>query len=129
MHLGLKTGPLCSMFYTKLKEPCSFQMAPMLSFLISSGSRKKEPRYVCLSEASASLRLKILMPSGSKKGTQIYFLFPQKSRQTNPLQVPQQGPYREGGPPTGHLAYLSKKPIFQGRSEGAPHEAPSIQPL
>jgi len=28
-------------------------MAPTLSFLISSGSKKKEPRYVCLSEAKA----------------------------------------------------------------------------
>ena len=27
-------------------------MAPILSFLISSGSKKKEPRYVCLSEAN-----------------------------------------------------------------------------
>jgi len=24
MHLGLKTGPLCPVFCTKLKEPCSF---------------------------------------------------------------------------------------------------------
>jgi len=40
-------------------------------------------------------RLKILMASGSKVGIQIYFLFSQKSRQTNPLQVPQQGPYWE----------------------------------
>jgi hypothetical protein len=23
MHLGVKTGPLSRMFYTKLKEPCS----------------------------------------------------------------------------------------------------------
>ena len=29
-------------------------MASILSFLISSGSKKKEPRYVCLSEAKAS---------------------------------------------------------------------------
>jgi len=29
-------------------------MAPILSFLISSGSKKKEPRYVRLSEAKAS---------------------------------------------------------------------------
>jgi hypothetical protein len=103
------------MFYIKLKEPSSFKMAPVLSFLISSGSKRKEPRYVCLSEAKASLRLKILMTSGSKKGTQIYFLFSQKSRQTYLFQVPQQGPYREGGPFTGHLAYLSqlKKPISQ----------------
>ena len=31
-----------------------FQMAPKLRFLISPGSRKKEPRYVCLREARAS---------------------------------------------------------------------------
>jgi hypothetical protein len=31
-----------------------FQMAPILSFLTSSGSKKKEPRYVCLSKAKAS---------------------------------------------------------------------------
>jgi hypothetical protein len=59
-------------------------MALILSFLISSGSKKKEPRNVCPSEAKASFGLKILMTSGSKKGTQIYFLFSQKSRQTNP---------------------------------------------
>jgi len=53
-------------------------------------------------------RLKILMAFGSKKGTQIYFSFPSKSWQTNPLQVPQQGPYGEGGPFTGHFTYLSK---------------------
>ena len=57
MHLGLRTGPLCPMFCTKSEEPCSlskFQMAPILNFLISSGYKKKEPRYVCLSEAKAS---------------------------------------------------------------------------
>ena len=31
-----------------------FQMAPMPSSVISSGSKKKEPRYACLSEAKAS---------------------------------------------------------------------------
>ena len=57
MHLGLRTGPLCPMFCTKSEEPCSlskFQMAPILSFLISSGYKKKEPRYVCLFEAKSS---------------------------------------------------------------------------
>ena len=57
-------------------------------------------------------RLKILMASGSKKGTQIFFIFSQKSRQTNPLQVPQQGPYEERGPCTRHFAYL-KNLIFR----------------
>jgi len=28
MHLGLKTGPLCPMFCTKLEEPCSFSKVP-----------------------------------------------------------------------------------------------------
>jgi hypothetical protein len=57
MHLGLRTCPLCPMFCTKLEEPCSFskfRMAPTFSFLISSGSKKKEPRYECLSEARGS---------------------------------------------------------------------------
>jgi len=58
MHPGLKTGPSCCMFYTKLKEPCSLSKVPdgpyTESFLISSRSKKKEPRCVCLSEAKAS---------------------------------------------------------------------------
>ena len=28
MHLGLRTGPLCPMFCTKLQEPCSFTKVP-----------------------------------------------------------------------------------------------------
>ena len=28
MHLGLKTGPLCPIFCTKLKEPYSFNKVP-----------------------------------------------------------------------------------------------------
>ena len=31
-----------------------FQMAPRLILLMSSGSKKKEPRYTCQSEANAS---------------------------------------------------------------------------
>jgi len=61
MHLGLKTGPLCPLFCTKLKEPCSFskvpddplqfmgavtplkfQTTPRLILLMSSGSKKEE---------------------------------------------------------------------------------------
>ena len=52
LHLGLKTGSFCPLFCTKLEEPCSF--SKYLSFLISSGSKKNEPRYVCLSEAKVS---------------------------------------------------------------------------
>ena len=28
MHLGLRTGPLCPIFCTKLEEPCSFSKVP-----------------------------------------------------------------------------------------------------
>jgi len=50
------TGPLCPISnqgspVTLLK----FQMAPNPKILTSSGSKKKEPRYACLSEAKASL--------------------------------------------------------------------------
>jgi hypothetical protein len=56
MHLGLKLmGPLCpiSIHGSPVTLP-QFQMAPRLIFLLSSGSKKKEPRYSCLSEAKAS---------------------------------------------------------------------------
>ena len=57
MHLDLKTGPLCPMFCTNQRSPvplAKFEMAPVVSLLISSGSKKKEPRCVCLSEAKVS---------------------------------------------------------------------------
>ena len=47
------------------------------------------------------------------------FLVSQKSRQTNPLQLPQQGPYEERGLSTGHFAYLSKTSSFRFPSKGA----------
>jgi hypothetical protein len=77
----------------------------MLIFLIFSASKKKESRYVCLNEAKVSLRLKILMTSGSKKGTHIYFSFLSKVQANKPLQVPQRGLYGEGGPLTGHFSF------------------------
>ena len=45
------------------------------------------------------------------------------------LQVPQEGPYREGGLLTGHFAYLSKTSSFGLPSKGALPEAPSMEPL
>jgi len=68
MHLGLKTGPLCPIFCTKLQELCSFtnfQMAPTTSILMSFSSKKKEPRYLCLSETKASHSPKICTVSSS----------------------------------------------------------------
>jgi hypothetical protein len=51
-----------------------FQMAPMLILLISSGSIKKELRYICLSEgrASHSQRLFIVYTEGNKIGHSIF---------------------------------------------------------
>jgi len=76
-------------------------MVPLLSFLLSSGSKKKEPRYT--------------------------IHFSQKSRPTNPLQVPQKDPYRVGGPLTGHFAYLLKTSSFGFPSKGALPKAPSTE--
>ena len=56
MHLGLIKWALCAL-YQNHRSPVSLpklQMAPKLILLISSGSRKKEPRCMCLSEARAS---------------------------------------------------------------------------
>jgi hypothetical protein len=51
---------------------------------------------VPLPKFQMSPRLTNLMSSGSKKGTRIYYpLLSKKSRQTNPHQVPQRGPYGE----------------------------------
>ena len=58
-HLGLKTGPLYPMFCTKLEEPCFLSKVPdgpILSFLISSGS-KKEGTQTWVSEWSRGLTL------------------------------------------------------------------------
>jgi len=85
MHLGLIDGPLVR------HNLISTQDSP-----------------IALLKFQTATKLKILMSSGSKKGTQIYFFFSLKSRQTNPLQVPQQGPYGERYPFTGHFVYLFK---------------------
>jgi len=58
MHLGLNWQALCAPYsllgYRNPVPLTKFQMTPMLSTLISSGSKKKEPRYACLSEANVS---------------------------------------------------------------------------
>jgi hypothetical protein len=52
-------------------------------------------------------RHKILMSSGSKKGTQIYYPFlSKKSVKVKPLQIPERGPCEERYPLTGHF-YIS----------------------
>jgi hypothetical protein len=53
MHLGLCPPPSVLSYRSPVRL-AKFHMAPIHSFLISSRSKKKEPRYVCLSEAKAS---------------------------------------------------------------------------
>ena len=54
MDLGLKNGPFVIPVQASPVTLIKFQIAPGLKLLISSGSKKKEPRYTCLSEAQAS---------------------------------------------------------------------------
>ena len=57
MHLGLKKTLCAPKTVPGYRSPvplAKFQMAPIPSALISSGSRKKEPICACLSEAKAS---------------------------------------------------------------------------
>jgi len=57
MHLGLTIGPLCSTFCYQVKGAVpllQFQKTTRRRHLISSWSKKKEPRYACLSEATVS---------------------------------------------------------------------------
>jgi len=58
MHLGLKNGPFVPHNLISVQESpvplLKFHMAPRLRFLMSSGSKKKEPRYTYLSAAKAS---------------------------------------------------------------------------
>jgi hypothetical protein len=67
--------------------------------------------------------------SGFKKVLRYTIHFSQKSWQMNPLQVSEKGPYRKGGLPTGHFAYLSKTSSFEFPGEGVLPEVPSMEPL
>jgi hypothetical protein len=132
MHLGLKTGPLCPIFYTKLKEPCSSSKVP-------GGPCSTQESPVPLLKIQMAPRLIIIMSSGSKKGTQIYFPFLSKVPAEEPPLGFQTGPiWRERGPLTGHFAYLSKTSSFEFSSKGAlpqgplhgiPHRGPTTRAL
>jgi hypothetical protein len=95
MHLGLIDGPFVPHNLISTQE----SPVPLLKFQMVP-------------------RLKILMASGSKKGTQIYFSFLSKVPANEPPQVPQQGRSGEGGPFTGHFAYLSKTSSFGFPNKG-----------
>jgi hypothetical protein len=69
------------------------------------------------------------MTLGPRKEPRYTLLISQKSWQTNPLQVPQQGPHEERGPSIGNLASLSKTSTFGFPSKGAlPPGSPSQNP-
>jgi hypothetical protein len=62
---------------------------------------------VTLPKFQMAPRLKILMSSGSKKGTQIYYLFlSKKSRQVNPIQFPNGAPIERDTRLQGIFTYL-----------------------
>jgi hypothetical protein len=67
-------------------------------------------------------RLQILISSGPKKGTQIYFSFLSKRPgKTNPIQVPQRGLYRERCPITGYFyIYLDISFYLKGPKKERP---------
>ena len=113
-------------------------MAPILSFLLSSGSKKKEPRYVCLSETKASrsykmwtevsysvphfLNLNVLWVQ-KRNPDRVPFSF-KESRQANPLQVPQRGPYGEKYLLTRHFYLSLNISLFIFPSESPVREPP-----
>jgi hypothetical protein len=69
------------------------------------------------------------MTSGSKNGTQIYYLFLSKVPANKPPPGSPKSPYRQGGPFTGHFAYLSKTSFFEFPSKEPVPDAPYTDPL
>ena len=113
MHLGLKTGPLCPMFYTKLKEPSSFSdVADGLCIYFPNilWVQRKEPRYVCLSESKALVRLLNDLRVQERNPD---ILFSQKSRQMNPSRFPNRAPM-ERKARLQSILHISQKPHLSG---------------
>ena len=104
MHLGLIDGPFVLISTQESPVPLpKFQMAP---------------------------RLKILMASGSKKTTQIYFSYLSKVLANKAPPGCPTGPLRrERGLPTGHFAYLSKTTFFGFPSKEALPQGPLMESL
>ena len=63
MHLGLKTGPLCPVFCTKLDETCSFGPQYLISWYILRV--QKEGTQMCMSEWNQGLTLTQNMDSNN----------------------------------------------------------------
>jgi len=102
MHLGLLDGPFVPHNLISAQE----SPVPLPKFQVT-------PRF------------KILMPSGSKKGTQIYYPFLSKVLQANPLQVPQWGPYRKKPISRAFLNISSRVPSKGAFPRGSLHWASS----
>jgi hypothetical protein len=96
-------------------------MTPILSFLISSGFKKKEPRYVCLSVVKASLILEILITSESNRGTQIFFSVKSPGKRT-PSRFPNRASMEREACLQGIL-HISQKPLLSG----SPVKKPSLK--
>jgi hypothetical protein len=107
MHLGLTDGP--SVPYNLI----STQQSP-----------------VPLPKFQLVPRLKILLPSGSKKGTQIYFFFSLKSPgKRTPSRFPNRAPMERYIPVYGvFFTYLSKSSFFFSSLKGLSKERPSVSP-
>jgi hypothetical protein len=69
-------------------------------------------------------RLKILMSSGSKRNPDILSFSLRNSRQANPFQVPQRGPYGERYTLTGHFYVSLNISLFIFPSESPVREPP-----
>ena len=85
MHLGLIDGPFVP------HNPISNQESP-----------------VPLLKFQMAPRLKILMSSGSKQGTQIYFFFSKKSRQRTSSRFPNRAPMGRDTLLQGIFSFFSK---------------------
>jgi hypothetical protein len=70
--------------------------------------------YICLSEAKASLRFKIWMTSGSKKGTQIHYLFLSKVLSNEPSPGSPKRPHIEREAHLQGILHISKKSHLSG---------------
>jgi hypothetical protein len=107
---------------------------------MSSGSKKKEPRCLCLSEAKASLKHKILIISGSRKEPR-YTLFSLRSPgKWTPSRFPHRTPIDREARSHGtlHLSktYLTGSPVKELPPPSRPpprsllrRDAPSPEPL
>ena len=99
-------------------------MTPLLSFLISSVSKKKESRYICLSEAKSSLRLKNLDDLRVQGGNQdILFISLRSPGKRTPSWFSKRAPMEREARLQGIL-HISQKPHLSGSPVKIPPRGP-----